>query len=191
MIGVLDPGRAETDLADGQLACPDCGAPLRPWGHARPRRVRDHGSTRLAVRPRRARCPGCRATHVLLPATVLPRRADTTAVIGAALLASADGRGYRRIAAELARPPGTVRRWVRAVRGAHAEWLRVQALDWLARVDREVVSTLAPAGSRLADALNAVAAAALTVHARFAPGTPIWTVVGAVTRWQLPPLPAG
>ena len=128
---------------------------------------------------------------MLLPGSVLPRRADTTAVIGAALLASADGRGYRRIAAELGRPPATVRRWVRAVRGAHAEWLRAQALDWLATVDRELISTLAPGGTRLADALNAVAAAALAVHARFAPRTPIWTVIGAVTRWRLLPLPAG
>jgi hypothetical protein len=190
MIGVLDPGRAEADLADGQLACPGCGAALRPWGHARPRRVRDRGSTRLMLRPRRARCPACRVTHVLLPGSVLPRRADTTAVIGTALLASAAGRGYRRIAAELARPLATVRRWVRAVRGAHTEWLRAQALGWLASVDREVVSTLAPAGSRLADALNAVAAAALAVRARFAAHTPTWTVVGAVTRWQLLPLPA-
>ena len=82
MIGVLGPGRAEADVADRQLACPGCGTPLRPWGHARPRRVRDHGSTRLVMRPGRARCPTCAATHVLLPATVLPRRADTTAAIG-------------------------------------------------------------------------------------------------------------
>jgi hypothetical protein len=38
---------------------------------------------------------------VLLPGAVLPRRADTTAVIGTALLASARGRGYRWIAANL------------------------------------------------------------------------------------------
>jgi hypothetical protein len=35
-----------------------------------------------------------------------------------------------------------------------------------------------------------VAAAALAVRARFAAHTPIWTVIGAVTRWQLLPLPA-
>jgi len=65
----------------------------------------------VTLRPRRARCPACRATHVLLPALVAPRRADTTAGIGAALQASADRIGYRRIAAELDRPVSTVRRW--------------------------------------------------------------------------------
>lgn len=33
-------------------------------------------------------------------------------VIGAALLTKAKGRGWRRIAAELGRPPSTVRRWL-------------------------------------------------------------------------------
>ena len=86
------------------------------------------------LRPRRARCSGCRASHVLLAGTVLPRRADTTAVIGTALLASARGAGHRHIAADLARPAGTVRRWLRAVRGEHLEWLRRQAVERLARL---------------------------------------------------------
>ena len=46
-----------------------------------------------------------------------PRRADTTAVIGTALQASAGGAGQRQIAADLARPAVTARRWPRAVRG--------------------------------------------------------------------------
>ena len=82
------------------------------------------------LRPRRARCVTCAATHVLLPAVVAPRRADT-AVVGAALQASARGVGYRAIAARLRRPVSTVRRWIRAGRDpAHAAWLRGQALDW-------------------------------------------------------------
>ena len=96
------------------LSCPSCTGPLQPWGHARARTVRDHGTTVVALRPRRARCRSCRGTHVLLPAVVAPRRADTTAVIGSALQASARGTGYRRIAAQLARPLSTVRRWIRA-----------------------------------------------------------------------------
>ena len=126
---------------------------------------------------------------MLLPGTVLPRRADTTAVIGTALLANAGGGGHRRIAVDLARPAGTVRRWLRAVRGEHLEWLRVQAVDRLARLDRDVISTLAPTGSRLGDALNAVAAAALTHQTRLAPHVPIWDLVAAATRWRLLPLP--
>ena len=99
----------------------------------------------LALRPRRARCRTCRVTHVLLPAAATARRADTTAVIGSALLASARGIGYRRIAAQLDRPPSTVRRWIRAVRDpAHLEWLRTQGMGWLAMVDLDVINTLAP-----------------------------------------------
>jgi hypothetical protein len=84
-----------------------------------------------------------------------------------------------------------VRRWLRAVRGEHLEWLRVQAVERLARLDRDVISTLAPTGSRLGDALNALAAAALTHRARLAPQVPIWDLVAAVTRWRLLPLPGG
>jgi hypothetical protein len=82
-----------------------------------------------------------------------------------------------------------VRRWVRAVRGGHTEWLRRQAIERRAVLDRDVIATLHPAGSALADALNAVAAAALTVRARLAPHAPIWALIAAVTRWRLLPLP--
>ena len=143
MIGVADPGQAETDLAGGTLTCPSCTGPLRPWGHARARTVRDHGASVVALRPRRARCRTCRGTHVLLPAVVAPRRADTTAVIGSALQASARGTGYRRIAAQVQRPLSTVRRWIRAVPDpGHVEWLRTHGMVWLARVDLDVINTL-------------------------------------------------
>jgi len=98
-------------------------------------------------------------------------------------------RKARRIAADLARPTVTVRRWLRAVRGEHAEWLRAAAIDRLAQLDRDIISTLAPTGSRMGDALNAVAAAALAHRARLAPHVPIWDLVAAVTRWRLLPLP--
>ena len=193
MIGVADPGQAETDLAAGMLVCPSCTGALQPWGHARARTVRDHGTTTLALRPRRARCRTCRGTHVLLPAVVAPRRADTTAVIGSALQASARGIGYRRIAAQLARPPSTVRRWIRAVRDpAHVEWLRTQGMVWLSRVDLNVINTLAPQTTRLGDALNALAAAALTLRARVLPHVPPWTLVGQISCGRLvgPPVQA-
>ena len=107
---------------------------------------------------------------MLLPAAVTPRRADTTAVIGSALLASARGTGYRRIAAQLDRPLSTVRRWIRAVRDpGHVEWLRAQAVDWLALVDRDVLGGLRPEATRLGEALTALAAAAVTLRVRVAP----------------------
>ena len=69
MIGVADPGQAETDLAGGMLTCPSCTGPLRPWGHARARTVRDHGTSVVAPRPRRAcgvpECSTCRWPAVI------------------------------------------------------------------------------------------------------------------------------
>ena len=94
---------------------------------------------------------------------------DDVELVGSALLASARGTGYRRIAAALGRPLSTVRRWIRAVRDAeHVEWLRAQAVEWLARVDRDVLGGLQPEATRLGEALTALAAAAVTLRARVA-----------------------
>jgi hypothetical protein len=49
---------------------------------------------------------------VLLPASVLLRRADAVDVIGAGLLAAARGWGHRRVAEEVGRPVSTVRGWL-------------------------------------------------------------------------------
>jgi transposase-like protein len=186
MIGIVDLERAEAELAAGELACPGCGGPLRRWGHARAREVRDLESRTLRLRPRRARCGSCGGTHVLLLGAVLPRRADTTAVIGTALWASARGMGYRRIAMQLERPVSTVRRWVRAVRDEHhVEWLREQGIGWIARADREALATLATELTRLGEALSALAAAAVTVRARLTPHVPPWTLIGQFTHGRL------
>ena len=109
----LDAVVVQNDLLVGHLGCPvaGCGAVLGPWGWGRERLVRGAGR----FRPRRARCRGCRGTQVLLPASVLLRRADAVCVVGAALLAKAEGRGHRPIAAELGVPESTVRGWLRRV----------------------------------------------------------------------------
>lgn len=168
MIIVAEPGRVEDDLAAGAMACPRCGGVLRPWSHAVTRRVRQlDGSTR-AVRPRRVRCAACRATQVLLPGSLLPRRADATEVIGAALLAKAQGRGWRRIAAELGRPPATVRRWLRAARGPHLAWLRGQGVERAARLHPDVLAGLDTQPTELGDALASLAAAVAAWRRRFA-----------------------
>lgn len=52
---------------------------------------------------------------MLLPASVLLRRADAVTVIGAALLAKAEGRGHRPISAELGVAESTVRGWLRRI----------------------------------------------------------------------------
>ncbi len=109
----LDAAAVESDLCSGLLGCPavGCGAVLGPWGWARERIVR--GAGRLL--PRRGRCRECQRTQVLLPASVLLRRADAVTVIGAALLAKATGAGHRPIAVLLQVPASTVRGWLRRI----------------------------------------------------------------------------
>jgi hypothetical protein len=109
----LAAAAVENDLLAGLLGCPatGCGAVLGPWGSARERTVRGAGR----LRPRRGRCRGCRRTQVLLPASVLLRRADAVTVIGAALLAKAGGSGHRPIAVTLNVPASTVRGWLRRI----------------------------------------------------------------------------
>jgi hypothetical protein len=185
VIVVLDEDRAETDLAAGVIGCPRCPGSLRPWSWASARRIRQlDGSSRL-VRPRRARCTACRSTQVLLPASCQPRRADATEVIGAALVAKAHGRGYRTIARDLDRPPATVRRWLRRVRGPHAGWLRRRGIDHAARLDPAALDDVAAQPTGLGDALAALAAAVSAYRRRFAPATDAWPLIGAFTGGRL------
>ena len=109
----LDDAAVESVLGSGRLRCPvaGCGEPVAPWGWARGRVVRGAGG----LRPRRGRCRGCRRMQVLLPASVLLRRADAVTVIGAALLARAGGAGPRRVAARVGVPDSTVRGWLRRI----------------------------------------------------------------------------
>ena len=119
MIIVCTAEAAEEALADGKMRCTHrgCGGTLARWGYGHRRRVRGLGADAINERPRRVRCRGCRATQILLPAALQPRRADSTEVIGTALARKAAGLGHRRIAAELGRSPSTVRRWLRRARG--------------------------------------------------------------------------
>jgi transposase-like protein len=186
IVVVAEPGQVETDLAAGVLACPRCGGVLRPWAHAASRPVRQLDGSTQAVRPHRARCAACRTTQVLLPGSLLPRRADTTEVIGAALLAKAAGRGWRRIAVELGRPPSTVRRWLRAARGPHLGWLYRQGTEHAVRLDPEVLAAgLDPQPTALGDALVALAAAVAAWRRRFTRHARAWTLIGVFTRGRL------
>lgn len=62
----------------------------------------------VASRPRRSSCSFCAQTHVLLPASVLARRADAGVMIGTVLLAKATGAGDRSNRGRTRRPPLTV-----------------------------------------------------------------------------------
>jgi hypothetical protein len=107
----VDPVCVESRLAAGEIGCPRCGeGVLAGWGHARARWIEGLADS---LRPRRARCRSCRATHVLLPVTVLLRRAYAAERIWAALSARATGSGHRRIGVALGVPAATVRGWLR------------------------------------------------------------------------------
>ncbi len=114
------PGRLGVAMATGRLRCSGCDSTLRPWGYARRRWVRDRGRYQR-FRPRRARCTGCRRTHVVLPDRMLLRRLDRVEVIGAALTLSASGVGGRTISRRLGLPATTVRGWIRRFAARAAE----------------------------------------------------------------------
>ena len=144
-----DRDAVERQLGNGELACPSCGGVLGGWGNAVTRPVRQLKGDDEVVTPRRSRCRGCRATHVLLPAQLLSRRADAGAVIGRALEESAAGAGHRKIAGLLGRPESTVRGWLRALaRGAGRVRERFTALAASLVADPPLP---APAGSPLAE----------------------------------------
>lgn len=162
-------------MAAGQIRCPDCDRMLRPWGWARTRLLRGMGNTVVRVRPRRAMCCGCDATHVLMPVLALCRRADLVEVIGAALAAKALGSGASVIARSLRRPRDTVRGWLRRF-AMHANAFRAMFTRTLVAVSPDP-QTPAAAGSPFADAVAAIVGAWLAVLGR-------WPAVGTVSPWQ-------
>jgi hypothetical protein len=163
-------------LGNGLLSCPGCGGRLGGWGHAVRRPVFTAGRVPVAVRPRRARCGSCGVTHVLLPAWLLARRCDATAVIGDMLARAARGQGFRSIAAVSGVPEGTVRGRLRRFRLAAG---RVR--EFFTRLAGALAVDpvpLDPAGGPVADAVVAVAAAAAAARGR-------WPGVVAVSGWEL------
>jgi Domain of unknown function (DUF6431) len=180
-----DAARVERMLEEGSLSCPGCGGRLARWGHARERTVFGPGRKGREVRPRRSRCTACLVTHVLLPARLLLRRADEAAVIGAALAAAGRGQGYRRVAAGLEVPVDTVRGWLRRA-AVRAGQVREVFTKVAAAVSADPVP-LEPAGSPLADALVAVAAAAAATAGRWPRLLMVspWEIAAAVTNATL------
>ena len=185
VIVVASASEAEQLLLAGDIGCPGCNAALRPHGHGRTRTVRGVGAQRVTHTPRRARCGDCGRTQILLPTELTVRRADTTEAIGNALVAKANGAGHRTIAATLDRPASTVRRWLRGVRGAHAQWLYHQGVQKVVTVDRDLLTRLAAQRTPLGWALNTLIGAAM--HYRHVLGLtyPLWSLIGTFTRGHL------
>jgi hypothetical protein len=169
----VDPVRVESRLAAGEVSCPSCpDGVLTGWGFARSRPVAGMSES---VRPRRSRCRSCLVTHVLLPVTLLLRRAYLADLIWAALVAKAAGAGHRLVGQRLGIPAGTVRGWLRVIEGRAAvvrNWFVAVAVT--AGVD---VSIPKATGSGCGDVLAAVGAARAAIAARFGDGS----VLGAVT----------
>ena len=186
LVVAISAQQLEAELTAGGLCCPDCGGRLAPRGFARSREVRLLAGSR-SVRPRRACCVACGVTHVLCPAWSVPRRRDAAEVIGEALRLAAEGVGHRVIAWRLGRAPGTVRGWLRAAR-ARAGSLRACASRWACALDPEV-GAVAPVGSELGDAVEALAIAARAWTLRFGPEADGWQRVVELTGGLLAGVP--
>jgi hypothetical protein len=177
LIVCAEEARVEAELVGGLLGCPSCRAVLGPWGHGRERVLRCSTGDRL-LRPRRARCRGCEGTHVLLPDLVLLRRRDEVVVIGAAITAKVTGEGHRPIARRLGVHADTVRGWLRRF-VERAERIRAHFTRWVVVLDPEIGVVL-PAGSGIADALEAIAVAVRAWVLRFGPGDP-WRIASVLS----------
>jgi Domain of unknown function (DUF6431) len=171
-------------LGNGLLSCPGCGGRLGGHGHAVRRHVFTAGRIPVAFRPRRSRCSACGSTHVLLPAWLLSRRCDCTAVIGEMLARAARGAGFRSIAAASGVPEDTVRDRLRRFR-ASACVVRERFTRLAGALAADPVP-LDPAGSAAGDAVVAVAAAAAAAAARWpALAVSPWEFAAVVTAGSL------
>ena len=176
MVTVRGSGESvEARLRSGFLAC-WCGGTLRPWGHARSRRVATFAGM-VEVRPRRGICRDCGRSHVLLPSFLLSRRRYAAAVIFAALALRAAGLKVASVAARLRLPvPGRAGQCWSVPASTAGSWLSRFA-GRAGRLRQELLGLLplagslgrpvAAAGSVTGDALAALEAVAAGLRARF------------------------
>ena len=137
------------------------------------------------MRPRRARCRSCRATHVLLPVWLFSRRAWAGVVMWACVLARLAGVKIAAIAARAGVAASTVGSWLRRI-GGRAEWWRQLLMGVLAMLDPRA-RRVDPAGSPLADAvavLDALLALLRTRDHEMATLT-LWELASHLTRAHL------
>jgi hypothetical protein len=124
---------------------------------------------------------------VLLPVSCLLRRADAVPVIGAALVAKADGSGHRRAAEQVGRPAGTVRGWLRRL-DRIAGRVRLALAGLAAELGAEFEAP-APTGTAVGEVVALVGAVAAAATRRLGPCDP-WRLAAAATSGRLV-IPAG
>lgn len=185
MIVIRDPADTDRYLTVPGMECPNCAGTLVKWGYGRERTVRDLGTNMVRVRPQRLRCRDCHTTHIVLPAALQPRRADTTAVIGTAMLHKVNGLGHRQIARVMGRAESTVRRWLRRHSDTHLDWMWRQGSQRLIQLAPDVFTDLRYAGDMLRHTLTMLAAAAYWDRTRIGLTDPPWTLIGMYTRGRL------
>ena len=167
----VDPVRVESRLAAGEIGYPRCGdGVLAGWGHARARWI---DGLEDSLRPRRARRRSCRATHVLLPVTVLCAERMRRSGFGLRWW-RAHGVGHRRIGVILGVPAATVRGWLRRAARGWRRCGRGFSVAVTAGVDVRIPDT---SGCPWWDALAAVEAATAAITSRFGAAG----LLGAVT----------
>ena len=107
------------------------------------------------------------------------RRRDAVAVIGAALVAKAAGRGHRPIAERLGVPTDTVRGWLRRF-ARDADAIRAHFLRWAFALDPEL-GPVRPAGGAFADAVAAIGDRGARVRVAVRAAAMAWTVVARLS----------
>ncbi len=174
----IDGAAVEADLVNGRICCPGCKMGLRPWGHGVEREVRLLGLSQWR-RPRRSICRACAVTHVLVPEDTLLRRRDGVEVIGAALVAKAQGQGHRRIAAHLGRVASTVRGWLRRF-AQKAGSIREHFTRWAHTLGPSHDRRFSGGGTAFCDAVEAIGMAGAVAVRRFGPRSP-WSLASVLT----------
>lgn len=97
----------------------------------------------------------------------------------AARVAKANEQGHRTIAAQLRRPPGTVRGWLRTL-ARRAEPVASSARGWTHALDASADHAIAP-GSPIVDAVDALGIAARACRRRLGLSASPWELAVALT----------
>ncbi len=172
---------AGRDVVVPRPNCPSCLSVMAPWSGYR-RRIR-HGGRCSSMWVPRFRCPGCEATHAVLPAFVLTGRLDVTETVGAVVDAVASGTSGVRPAAKLVDVPhSTARGWMRRFAGRARE-LSVAFAALATELGGEAAAPLVDATRDAHRAIRAAFRAAASLPGWLGCGR--WRFVSAVTGGSL------